>query len=209
MLRILAYWTFVIGVAWVGEYVVGVMADYFKLDRGMRFASFAVYWWVYLCVLIGCTRTIIRHGLRMRLTGETVSASGAKPLNGGTLALVVAGVHLTLFFALVRIAWNANDPLGACIIAGAAVVLAIVAFIRIRGKTGVAEMEVTRGHFGLCFAVMMLAFNCRIDVWVAAAQGVSVAEAREIVPIWIVPVLTLALAAWTGFVLARIRRAKL
>jgi hypothetical protein len=54
------------------------------------------------------------------------------------------------------------------------------------------------GHLGICFAVMMMAINLRMDVWVAAAYGVAVAEAHRLQPLWIVPVLTLALVAWVG-----------
>jgi hypothetical protein len=38
-------------------------------------------------------------------------------------------------------------------------------------------------------------------VWVARAYGVTVAEAHNLQPIWIIPVLTLALIAWTALVI--------
>jgi hypothetical protein len=41
--------------------------------------------------------------------------------------------------------------------------------------------------------LMILAIlNLRADVWVARAYGVSVSEAHDLQPIWIIPVLTLA-----------------
>jgi hypothetical protein len=118
------------------------------------------------------------------------------------LAAVVAGVHLALFSWLVKVAWNADDLLGAGAIAGTAVFLSVLAFCRVRGKTGAAAAGASNGHLGVCFAVILMAINLRIDVWVASAYGVTVAEAHRLQPIWIVPTLTVAMAAWTGLVMA-------
>jgi hypothetical protein len=129
-------------------------------------------------------------------------------MNPAMLAMVVAGVHLALFSWLVRVAWNANDLLGAWSLAGAVVILCVLAFIRLRGKTGAAAAQAGNGHLGVCAAVLLLTLNLRIDVWVASAYGVTVAEAHLLQPIWIVPTLTLALVAWTG-VLQVLTRSKL
>ena len=49
---------------------------------------------------------------------------------------------------------------------------------------------------------MILAIlNLRADVWVATAYGVTVAEAHDLQPIWIIPVLSLALVAWSALVI--------
>ena len=51
--------------------------------------------------------------------------------------------------------------------------------------------------------LMILAvLNLRADVWVAASYGVTVAEAHNLQPIWIIPVLTIAGIAWTALVTA-------
>jgi hypothetical protein len=44
--------------------------------------------------------------------------------------------------------------------------------------------------------------NLRTNVWVATSHGVSVAQAGEVLPTWIVPVLTLALVVWIALVVA-------
>jgi hypothetical protein len=57
----------------------------------------------------------------------------------------------------------------------------------------------------LCCAAVAAVINLRLDVWAAAWYGVSVAEVHSLLPFWIVPLLTLALAAWIGAVLALTR----
>ena len=114
-------------------------------------------------------------------------------------------MHLALFSCLVRVAWNADDLLGAGIIAGTVVLLGVLAFLRIRGKTGAEAARAGNGQLGVRFAVILLAINLRIDVWVASVYGVTVAEAHRLQPVWIVPLLTLALVMWTGLVLGLTR----
>jgi hypothetical protein len=166
------------------------------------------FWWLYMCVLMGGMSTLVSHGLHFRLSNATLNETqpGRPPLNATTLAFVVSGVHLALFGSLVRIAWRAGDRLGAVAIVLTMVILIVVAFFRLRGKTGAAAIAATRVHFGVCWLAILLAFNLRIDVWVAAAYGVSVAEANQLQPIWIVPVLTVVLVAWTYVCMGRFQR---
>jgi hypothetical protein len=80
-------------------------------------------------------------------------------------------------------------------------VLALWSFVRLRGKSAAAVGPALGRHVNL-FGLMILAIlNLRADVWVARAYGVSVAEAHNLQPIWIIPVLTLALIAWTAVVI--------
>ena len=80
-------------------------------------------------------------------------------------------------------------------------VLAVWSFFRLRGKSAAAVGPALGRHLNL-FGLMILAIlNLRADVWVARAYGVTVAEAHNLQPIWIIPVLTLALIAWTALVI--------
>ena len=208
MIQVIIYWVLAIGLAWGGEITVRSLGKHFEWSSRMRFASVAVYWWLYLILFISWMSAIARHGLALRLTNGTLSQSSqpdAMPLKPGMLAIMVIGAHLTLFWALIRIAWNHDDPFGAAAIAAAVVTLSILAFVRMRGKTGAEAVRASNGHFAVCFAVILLAFNLRIDVWVASAYGVTIQEAHRLQPIWIIPMLTLALVAWTGLVTARIK----
>jgi hypothetical protein len=114
------------------------------------------------------------------------------------LTFVVVGMHLALFSPLIRVAWISEDLLGAWSLAGAVVILCALAFIRLRGKTGAAAAQASNGHLAVCSAVLLLTLNLRIDVWVASAYGVTVAEAHRLQPLWIIPLLTLAFVAWAG-----------
>jgi H+/Cl- antiporter ClcA len=48
----------------------------------------------------------------------------------------------------------------------------------------------------LAAGAVLVLLNLRLDVWVAERRDVSVAELHQFLPIWLVPVLTLALIAW-------------
>ena len=67
----------------------------------------------------------------------------------------------------------------------------------VRSAVGSAD-----GGIVIVFSEPILASNVHagLDVWVANAYGVTVAEAHNLQPIWIIPVLTLALIAWTAMV---------
>jgi hypothetical protein len=151
-------------------------------------------------------RRNLAFGMRSRVAGETARPAVAS-MNPGTLAVVVAGVHLALFSTLIREAWNADDLMAAWTIAGTAVVLSVAAFLRIRGKTGADIARASSLHLGVCCAVLLLALSLRIDVWVASAYGVTVAEAHHLQPTWIVPVLSLAFVIWVR-VLSMLTRSK-
>jgi hypothetical protein len=49
---------------------------------------------------------------------------------------------------------------------------------------------------------MLAILNLRMDVWVASAYGVTAAEAHDLQPIWIIPILSFALVAWSVLVIA-------
>jgi hypothetical protein len=143
------------------------------------------------------------RGLNFRLTNELAgdaSQSGKEPMKPWLLAIVVAGMHLALFSPMIRVAWIAEDLLGAWFLTGTVVILCALAFFRLRGKTGAEAAQAGNGHLAVCSAVLMVALNLRIDVWVASAYGVTVAEAHRLQPLWIVPLLTLAFVVWAGVV---------
>jgi RNA polymerase sigma factor (sigma-70 family) len=208
MAQVILYWVVVIGLAWGGENVMPSMGRHFQWNPRTRFVALAGFWWFYTCILLLWMHTIVRRGFALRLTNEMVSLpspAGAAPLNAAALAGVVVGVHLALFSWLVRVAWNAGDLLAAWTLAGTVAALCVLAFFRLRGKIGVEAARADAMHLGICFAVMMMAINLRMDVWVAAAYGVTVAEAHRLQPLWIIPILTLALVAWIVVVTGQAR----
>jgi hypothetical protein len=84
--------------------------------------------------------------------------------------------------------------------------LALWSFFRLRGCPAAAIAQAL-GRDLIILGLMILAtLNLRADVWVAAAYGVTVAEAHNLQPIWIIPVLTVVLIAWTGLVITLTKR---
>ena len=127
---------------------------------------------------------------RREEAGDTsrLAAILAKP---ATLAVMVAGAHLMLFWAVIRWAWNAGDLMGAGIITGMMVTLGILAFLRMRNQTVQVASRVVNSHLGVCAMALLATINLRFDVWAASSFGVSVAEIHQRLPTWIIPVLTL------------------
>ena len=210
MTQVILGWVVVIGLAWGGENVMRSLARHFQWESRTRFVALTGFWWLYCCAMIGCMCIMAGRGMSFRLTNELAgdaSQSGKEPMKPWLLAIVVAGMHLALFSPMIRVAWIAEDFLGAWSLAGAVVILCALAFFRLRGKTGTAAAQAGNGHLAVCSAVLMAALNLRIDVWVASVYGVTVAEAHRLQPIWIVPVLTLAFVVWAG-VLTALTKAK-
>jgi RNA polymerase sigma factor (sigma-70 family) len=201
MAQAIIFWVIVIGLAWGGENSVQSLGYHFQWSSQIRFAARAIFWWSYCCAMVIAMGLMARRnpafGASRLEPGETAPPAVA-PMKPLTLAVTVAGVHLALFFTLIRVAWNADDRLGAWTIAGMAAVLCVLAFFRIRGRTGADIARAGNLHLGICCAVMLMALNLRIDVWVASAFGVTVAAAHHLQPIWIVPALSLAFLLWVG-----------
>jgi RNA polymerase sigma factor (sigma-70 family) len=201
MAQAIIFWVVVIGLAWGGEIAVRSLGDHFQWSSQVRFVALAIFWWSYCCALVTAMSVMARRnlafGTRSREASETAPPAVA-PMNPGILAVVVAGVHLALFFPLIRVAWNADDLMAAWTIAGTAVMLCVLAFFRVRGKTGTDIARASSEHLGICCVVLLMALNLRFDIWVASAYGVTVAEVHHLQPTWIVPVLSLAFMLWAG-----------
>jgi hypothetical protein len=85
------------------------------------------------------------------------------------------------------------------------VVLGAIAYRRSLGRSGAALGRVAGAQAGLACAALLLLLNLRLGPWIAAGRGLSLAETAEILPLWIVPGLTLALVAWAGLLFALVR----
>jgi len=208
MVLVIVVWVVMIGLAVGGEAATRALGHRFEWSSRTRFLSMAGFWWVYLLAIQAWTMVSLGRLVGNRQPGEAageVPRASVAPMKPGTLALVVAGAHLALFSWLARLAWCAGDWLGTSAIAGTMVGLGVMAFLRIRGRTGAAALQAIPLQLGLCGLAMLLIFNLRFDVWVAAAYGVSVPEAHRLQPIWIVPLLSLGLLLWAGIVAALAR----
>jgi hypothetical protein len=88
------------------------------------------------------------------------------------------------------------------IIVGLMAGLGVWHFFNLRGLTGLAVARAYLGQLASCCALMLAIFNLRFDVWAASWYGVSVAETHNLLPMWIVPLLSLTLVFWTALLVA-------
>ena len=200
---VIAFWIIYLGLAACGEMAMHVLGRHFEWSDRVRFVATIGFWWFFLLVTITFLNVAVQWATakrQERIAAGEIPPPPTTPLKPGTLALVVAGGYL-LFSWIIRLTWIAHDPLATGIAAGTMLVLATLVFLSVarqvcrRGRTGSRPApESVRiddsGHL-----------NLRADVWVARAYGVTVAEAHNLQPIWIIPVLTLALIAWTALVI--------
>ena len=199
-----AFWLVNLAMAVGGEWAVYALGRHFNWSDRIRFVSEIGFWWFFLLVTITFLNVTIHRAMasrRARQAAGELPPPVTTPMKPGTLALIVAGTYL-MFSWVIRLTWIFHDPLATGIAAGTMLVLALRSFFQLRGSAIAAVGPVLGRHLTL-FGLMILAIlNLRADVWVARAYGVTVAEAHNLQPIWIIPVLTLALIAWTAVVIA-------
>jgi hypothetical protein len=147
---------------------------------------------------------MVRRFLALREKSEKAGEKhrpGMRPLTPANRVLVTAGTYLAFFSWLAWVAWRLNDHGSAAIIVGLMVGLSVWHFAHVEGKTGAAVLRAVAAHLALCWGIILLILNLRLDVWMAAAHGCSLSEIHSLLPAWVVPVLTLALLLWAGLVL--------
>jgi RNA polymerase sigma factor (sigma-70 family) len=199
-------WMWLLGLPMAGETSVRWLGQHFAWNDRTRFAAEAAFWCLWCIVLATWLIIGFRRELAVRLRSqegmETSPQSLAPPLTATQSALVVAGCYLTMFSWLIALTWRQHDRITAAVITGATLVLGVWNFFQLRGKAGVAATRSAYAHVMLCCAAVVAIINLRLDVWAAAAYGVSVAKVHSLLPFWIIPLVTLALVAWIGGFLA-------
>jgi RNA polymerase sigma factor (sigma-70 family) len=204
-IRLIVTWILVVGFAIGGQYAVQSLGHHFAWNDRIYFGAMAGFWWFYAMVMATWMIVIFRQSQAKcqlgEVAGETLQPH-MTPMTPGRRVAVVAGTHLMLFWCIIFLAWKAHDRLTAGIIVGLMTLLGIWNYFKLRGVTGWAAGRAYTGQVASCCVVMLAIFNLRFDVWAASWYGVSVAEIPSLFPVWIVPVLTLALAVWSGIFLA-------
>jgi RNA polymerase sigma factor (sigma-70 family) len=200
---VIAFWVIYLGLAVFGEMAMHALGRHFEWSDRVRFVAIISFWWFFLIVTITFLNVAVRWATakrRERIAAGEIPPPPTTPLKPGTLALVVAGGY-SLFAWIIHLTWTAHDPLATGIAAGTMLVLALWSFFRLRGSTAAAVGPALARHLNLVGLMILAILNLRADVWVARAYGVTVAEAHNLQPIWIIPVLTLALIAWSALVI--------
>jgi RNA polymerase sigma factor (sigma-70 family) len=200
---VIAFWIIYLGLAICGETTMRMLSRHFEWSDRVQFVATISFWWFFILVTITFLNVAVQWATakrQERIAAGEIPPPPTTPLKPGTLALVVAGGYL-LFSWILRLTWTAHDPLTTGIAAGTMLVMAFWSFFRLRGKSAAAVGPALGGHLNLLGLMILVILNLRADVWVARAYGVTVAEAHHLQPIWIIPVLTLALIAWSALVI--------
>ena len=200
---IIVFWVGYLGLAMGSQITLQALDRYFGWTDQVRFVTTIGYWWFFILVTITFLNVTIQWATAKRhalIAAGEIPPPITTPMKPGPLARAVAGSYL-MFSWIIWLTWTAHDPLATSVAAGTMLVLALWSFVQLRGKSAATVGPALGRHVNL-FGLMILAIlNLRADVWVAHMYGVTVAEAHALQPIWIIPVLTVALIAWTALVI--------
>jgi hypothetical protein len=199
-LELFAIWGAVIAVSWGGETGLRALSRHWEWDDRTFFVINAGFWWLYVAGFFALFNAITRRDWAARsqreATGDVVR------LHPRASAGLSAGMHLTMFVWLIALAWNAHDPMTAEVVTGMMAGLAVWNYFKLRHLTGIAAAYASGRHYHLCSVFILVVLNLRLDFWLATRYEVSVAEIHQRFPMWLIPVLTLALMAWVALLVA-------
>jgi hypothetical protein len=199
-IELVAVWTCVLVLAWGGEASVRTLGRHFAWSDQTFFYALAGFWWLYSAGLIAWFMAMGRRNWAARQQRDTVGT--VAPLKPFGRAAVAAGMHFAMFFWVIAIAWRNRDPMAAAVVVAIMTGMIVWNYFKLRGQAGLAAGLENGRHFMLCGLLMLAVLNLRMDVWLASRYEVSVAEIHRLFPMWLIPVLTLALLAWIGLVIA-------
>jgi RNA polymerase sigma factor (sigma-70 family) len=192
-------WAFILVSLYAARPALQLLAEHFQWSECTSVRLTAGFWWVYVAVPTALTVIMLRRQLAIR---EQTKGQGVKTPSQTRRVILAAVLHLTCFGWMVGWALQSGDRVSAAIIAVAMTVLGVLNVHQSRDKTGLSVVPATARHLALIFGVMVVVLNWRLDVWLAADRGVTLGEMHRLLPTWFIHVLTLALVAWVGVVLA-------
>jgi RNA polymerase sigma factor (sigma-70 family) len=208
MIGFIGLWVFVFVWGIVGQLAMWALSRHLMWNDQTFFSAMAGFWWFYAVVAVTLTIMMLRRLIAIRRQSEAageIPRSAVKLMTPGARVGISAGTYLAFFSWLISEAWRLNDRASAGILAGLMVGLGVWNYVSLRSKIGVAAMRTVAEHLALAWGVILLVLNLRLDVWMAAAHGCSLAEIHRLLPVWVVPMLTLALLLWSGLVLTLTR----
>ena len=201
----ISLWVFVLAWCIAGQLGLRALGRHWAWSDRTLFAVLAGFWLFYAMVVATLSIVMFRRILALRRQHEA-TAEALPPvrnsLNPGRSLVVTAGVYVACFGWLIDLAWRADDVVSTAIITTTMVALGGSHFFQVRGKTGVAAARTVAGHLAVVWGIILLVLNCRLEAWTACLQGISAAEIHRLFPMWLIPVLTLALLLWVGLVMA-------
>jgi RNA polymerase sigma factor (sigma-70 family) len=199
LIELVAFWIFIPGIAVAGEYSVYALQQHFGWDSHDFFIARTVFWWLYTCLLSTFLVSMYRRALAINGPATLPIDRPLPPPESYSpfhAIMTSAGMHAAMFLWFVALVWRMGDPLTASLVTGIVVLLAVGQFFYNRGLAGVAAVRANFGYAALCSAFIVLVINLRLDTWLATVRGISVAAIHQLYPLWMIPLLTAALALY-------------
>ena len=129
-------------------------------------------------------------------------------MKAGTSALVWGGTYFGFFSWLIGVSWRLHDYTTAGIITGLMVALCIWTITSLRRRAGIAALQTVAWHLTFIWTAVLVILNLSLPTWIGLARGTTPAEVHHLLPVWLIPLLTLALVVWAGLVMVATKPAR-
>jgi hypothetical protein len=199
------FWIFVLGWCVAGQLAMRALSRRLGWSDGTFFTVMSGFWWFYAVVVATLCIVMFRRILSIREQSEAtaeIPRPAMIPLKPGARIVLVVGLYLACFWWLIDLAWRAHDPIWAGIITGLMVLLGAGNYFQRLARTGSAIIRETARQLALVWGVILVILNLRFDAWEASLHGMDLAAMHRLLPVWVIPVLTLTLVVWIGILLA-------
>ena len=203
--ELIVSWAIAIAFAFGGPFILKSSAIRFAWPDRVYFAAMTVFYWGFSTVVTTWIILVYRHiqsNIRIVEAAGKTSQIFSKPMEPGSRLATIAGTHLMLFWGVIPLAWSVRDYLGFAIIIALMVILAAWNWMKDPGTTPYSCWPAHIRQLASSAVAVFAVLNLRLDVWLAARHGISVAEVSRQFPTWMVPVLTLVLLIWSCALMA-------
>lgn len=192
---IAATWVAVAAMAVGGDAIVAAVGRHYDWGRPAFFIAYCLFWWAFAGAAISLMYAV---SSRQFAPAAAMPASLDVPIRTSTLAWSAGGFHIAVFSWFIFVAWRLDDTTAAVAIAVTMAALTLWTVLSFRGKSVVRATAGLARRTWLACGVALGALNLRLDAWLAAGYGLSVAEVHRLLPLWIVPLLSVLLVAWVA-----------
>jgi RNA polymerase sigma factor (sigma-70 family) len=197
-------WAIVLGWAIGGQIILRALIQRFQWPDKTSYAVWFGFWWLYAAFLATWTVVMFRGIFTSLKQGAlTTMMAMTAPMDKGRRILLLIGVYAACFSWLINLAWQARDVMSTIVITGLMIVLGAWQYVRVnRSNSHGNAVRITCQHMTIVWSVVLIALNLRLDLWLAAFRGVSLLEIHQLLPVWVMPAMTLALGLWVGLLIA-------
>jgi RNA polymerase sigma factor (sigma-70 family) len=195
---VVAGWVIYLSLFVAGEHTMNSLCNHFNWQGSVKGIAWAMYYWLF----IATTVAVLLVAMASDRTRQRESASPETPplpIKPRTLAGIVAGFEL-MFCWLPWLAWRMHDFLAVAMIAAAFLTVGFITFFRGKGKTGVALERAFRLQSTAMGATVLLALNLRVHNWISFAAHTDLASAYSLLPVWVIPTLSVVLVLWIALI---------